>query len=381
MTIPFLDIAEMHAELRADLDAVWRTAVDSSRFIGGPEVEGFEATWSDYCNTNYCVGLSSGTAALQLVLTALGIGPGDEVIVPANTFIASAAAVVASGARPVFVDVDPATLLLSTDTVRAAITPRTAAVMPVHLYGQPPDMDAIGAIAEAAGLAVIEDAAQAHGATWSGKIAGSMGIAGCFSFYPGKNLGACGDAGAVVTNDWALAEEIRALSNHGRRHNDPYQHTLIGGSHRLDALQAGILRVKLRYLDAWNARRRQAAALYAAQLASLPVTWVGCDPRAVSNYHLAVIQTDARERLRQGLTAAGIGVGIHYPIPCHQQVPFAGQPIPSLPVVERAAQRILSLPMRPHLTPADIEEVVAVIRQTLGDGVSLPRPFSVEVTA
>lgn len=184
MTVPFLDIAEMHAELRADLDAIWRTTVDSSRFIGGPEVEGFEATWSDYCNANYCVGLSSGTAALQLVLTALGIGPGDEVIVPANTFIASAAAVVASGARPVFVDVDPATLLLSADTVRAAITPRTAAVMPVHLYGQPPDMDAIGAIAEAAGLAVIEDAAQAHGATWSGKIAGSMGIAGCFSFYP-----------------------------------------------------------------------------------------------------------------------------------------------------------------------------------------------------
>jgi dTDP-4-amino-4,6-dideoxygalactose transaminase len=381
MTVSFLDIAQMHAELRTDLDAVWRTTVDSSRFIGGPEVEAFEAAWSNYCQTNYCVGLSSGTAALQLVLTALGIGPGDEVIVPANTFIASAAAVVASGAQPVFVDVDPATLLLGADTVRAAITPRTAAVMPVHLYGQPTNMDAIGAVAEAAGLAVIEDAAQAHGATWNGKVAGSMGIAGCFSFYPGKNLGACGDAGAVVTNDWALAEAIRALSNHGRRHDDPYQHTLIGGNHRLDALQAGILRVKLRYLDAWNASRRQAAALYAAQLANLPVMWVGCDPRALSSHHLAVIQTDARERLRQTLTVAGIGVGIHYPIPCHQQVPFASQPTPSLPIVERAAQRILSLPMHPHVTAADIEEVVGVIRQTLGDSVSPQRQFRFEATA
>jgi dTDP-4-amino-4,6-dideoxygalactose transaminase len=380
MTIPFLDIAEMHAELRADLDAVWRMTVDSSRFIGGPEVEAFETAWSEYCHTNYCVGLSSGTAALQLVLAALGIGPGDEVIVPANTFIASAAAVVASGAQPVFVDVDPATLLLTAETVRAAITPRTAAVMPVHLYGQPANMDAIGAVTEAAGLAVIEDAAQAHGATWNGKIAGSMGIAGCFSFYPGKNLGACGDAGAVLTNDRALAEKIRALSNHGRFHDDPYQHTLIGGNHRLDALQAGILRVKLRHLDAWNASRRRAAALYAAQLADLPVTWVGCDPRAVSSHHLAVIQTNARERLRQALTAAGIGVGIHYPIPCHQQVALASQPTPSLPVVERAAQRILSLPMYPHLTAAEVEEVVGVIRQTLGESVSPPL-LSLKATA
>lgn len=363
--IPFIDMAAMHNEVRHDLDAVWRTAIDNSRFIGGPLVDQFEAEWADYCEARYCIGLSSGTAALHLAFTALGIGVGDEVIVPTNTFVASAAAVVAAGATPVFVDVDPATLLLTADAVRSAISQRTAAVLAVHLYGQPTDMDAINAIAAKAGIAVIEDAAQAHGATWNGRKVGSLSTAGCFSFYPGKNLGAAGDAGAVVTNDGVLAEKIRSLSNHGRSHDNPYRHDSIGGNHRLDALQAGILSVKLRRLDAWNEGRRRAASLYAKQLADLPVQWLATDPRSVSSVHLAVIQTEARDKLRDDMVEARIGVGVHYPIPCHEQIAFRTAKPARLPVAEHAAKRLLSLPMFPHLSEVQVTRVVEVIRHTL----------------
>ena len=240
-------------------------------------------------------------------------------LVPANTFIATAAAVLAAGARPAFVDVDPATLLITAEGVHRAVTTRTAAVIVVHLYGQPANMDAINAVASAAGIGVIEDAAQAHGATWNGKKAGSMSLAGCFSFYPAKNLGAFGDAGALVTNDGVLADKIRALSNHGRRHDDPYRHDLVGGNHRLDALQAAILSVKLTRLDTWNEGRRRAAQRYAAALSGLPAELQSIDPDAFSSHHLAVIQTDQRDRLRRALTAEQIGTGIHYPVPCHRQ--------------------------------------------------------------
>jgi dTDP-4-amino-4,6-dideoxygalactose transaminase len=366
MIIPFVDIAAMHVDIQHELDAVWRASVNSCRFIGGPIVERFEESWAEYCQTKYCVGLSSGTAAIELTLRAIGIGPGDEVIVPANTFIATAAAIVAVGAEPVFVDVDPTTLLLAAEEVRAALGPRTAAVLPVHLYGQPANMDAVNAVAASAGIAVIEDAAQAHGGSWNGHPAGSMSLAGCFSFYPGKNLGAFGDAGAVVTNDRALAEKIRSLSNHGRCHDDPYRHEMIGGTHRLDALQAGILMVKLKHLDAWNGGRRHAAQLYAESLSGLPVQWLETDLRAISSHHLAVIQTDVRDKLREALTRAQIGSGIYYPIPCHQQPPFATKRQPRLPVTENAARRILSVPMFPHLSEAQVARVVEVIHETLG---------------
>ena len=365
MSIPFVDMAAMHANVRNELDAVWRASLNANRFIGGPFVEQFESAWAEYCHTRYCVGLSSGTAALELTFKAIGIGAGDEVIVPANTFIASATAVVATGAEPVFVDVDPETLLLRAESVHAALSPRTAAILPVHLYGQPANMDAINEVADSAGVFVIEDAAQAHGASWNGHPAGSMSLAGCFSFYPSKNLGAFGDAGAVVTNDRALAERIRSLSNHGRCHDDAYRHDMIGGTHRLDAIQAGILVAKLKHLDAWNSGRRRAAQLYAESLADLPVKWVTTDSRAISSHHLAILQTDARDRLREALTRAQIGSGIHYPIPCHLQAPFATERQRPLPVTEQAARRILSVPMFPHLAEAQVAQVAEVIRATL----------------
>lgn len=361
MKVPFLDLAAMHAELAPALETAWRDTIGTSRFIGGPEVDGFEAEWAAYCGTRHCVGVSNGTVALELALAALGIGRGDEVIVPANTFIATAAAVVAVGATPVFADVDPATLLLTPGAIAAQLTERTAAVIPVHLYGQPADMDAINALAARRGLCVIEDAAQAHGATWRGRPAGSLSRAGCFSFYPGKNLGAFGDAGAVVTDDAALAERIRALSNHGRSQSDPYRHDTLGGNERLDAVQAAVLRIKLRSLDAWNEGRRRAAALYVQELGGLPVRLVEVAPEAKSSHHLAVIRSLERDALRAALTEAGIGTGIHYPIPCHLQAPFRTAGRPPLPVAEQAAGEILSLPMFPHLTAAQVRQVADAI--------------------
>ena len=361
MTVPFLDLAAMHAELAPAFDTAWRDVIGTSRFIGGPEVEAFEAEWAAYCGTRHCVGVSNGTTALELALAALGIGRGDEVVVPANTFIATAAAVATVGATPVFADVDPATLLLTPATIAAQLTERTAAIIPVHLYGQPADMDAINALAARRGLCVIEDAAQAHGATWRGRPAGSLSRVGCFSFYPGKNLGAFGDAGAVVTDDAALAGRIRALSNHGRSQADPYRHDTLGGNGRLDALQAAVLRVKLRSLDAWNAARRRAAALYAEELAALPVRLVEVVPEAESSHHLAVIRSPERDALRAALAEAGIGTGIHYPIPCHLQAPFRAADRPPLPVAEQAAGELLSLPMYPQLSAVQVRQVAGAI--------------------
>ena len=361
MTVPFLDLAAMHADLVPAFDAAWRDVIGTSRFIGGPEVEAFEAEWAAHCGTRHCVGVSNGTVAIELALAALGIGRGDEVVVPTNTFIATAAAVVAVGATPVFADVDPATLLLTPGTIAPRLTERTVAIIAVHLYGQPADMDAINALAARRGLCVIEDAAQAHGATWRGRPAGSLSRIGCFSFYPGKNLGAFGDAGAVVTDDAALAERIRVLSNHGRSQGDPYRHDTVGGNERLDALQAAMLRVKLRSLEGWNEARRRAAALYVEELAGLPVRLVEVVPEARSSHHLAVIRSPERDALRTALADAGIGTGIHYPIPCHMQAPFRTAAQPSLPVAEQAAGEILSLPMYPHLTAAQVREVAAAI--------------------
>jgi dTDP-4-amino-4,6-dideoxygalactose transaminase len=364
MPIPLLDLQAMHAEVAAELMDAWQQVRHSARFIGGEIVERFEAEWATYCQAAHCVGVASGTAALELSLAGLGIGRGDEVIVPANTFVATATAVVAVGATPVFIDVDPSTLLMTAAGVEAALTPRTAAVIPVHLYGQPVDMDAINQAASAAGIAVIEDAAQAHGARWKGKPVGTFGHVGCFSFYPGKNLGAFGDAGAVVTQDFALAARIRSIGNYGRR-GSPYRHEVVGTNSRLDALQAAILSVKLRRLDAWNDGRRRAAARYEAVLADLPVRMNHNAPGAYNTYHLAVVRTPRRDELRHHLASEGISTGIHYPIPCHLQPAFASENGPSLPVAERAADEVLSLPMYPHLGDAEISVVVEAITRAL----------------
>lgn len=365
MNIPFLDLLPMHAELEAELDEAWRLVSRSGKFIGGEFVDCFEDRWAAYCGTAHCVGLASGTVALQLGLSALGIGAGDEVILPANTFFATAEAVLAVGAKPVFIDVDPSTLLMMAAAVENAITPRTAAVVAVHLYGQPVDMDAVGRVAGAAGLAVIEDAAQAHGSTWLGKRAGGLSHAGSFSFYPAKNLGAFGDAGAVVTNDWALAERIRSLSNHGRPRDDHCRHEHIGGTHRLDALQAAILSIKLGRLDAWNDGRRRVAAWYNRLLRELAVEPVHTAAGACSNCHLAVIQSPHRDHIRERLRAEGIATAIHYPIACHRQPALGSLDTPCLPVAERAADRVLSLPMTPHLTQAEVGRVAKAINRAL----------------
>lgn len=367
MSIPLVDLGSMHAELHQQIEEAWRRTRSSDQFIGGRAVEDFETQWAKYCGTRYCIGVSSGTAALELTLAALKIGPGDEVVVPTCTFIATAAAVASLGAQPVFVDVAPATLLMTAESLKEAITSRTAAVIVVHLYGQPANMDAINKVAADAGIYVIEDAAQAHGASWDGKKAGSLSHAGCFSFYPAKNLGAFGDAGAVVTDDAGLASRIRAASNHGRREDDQYRHDVVGTNGRLDALQAAILSVKLARLDEWNEQRRSAMEAYATALAEAPVEFIAISPRARSAYHLAVIQTPHRAEVRRALTDENIATGIHYPIPCHLQAPFVNTGNPRLPVAERATERILSLPLFPHLTCEQIRRIADVTCRTLLD--------------
>jgi dTDP-4-amino-4,6-dideoxygalactose transaminase len=365
MAIPFLDLAAMHAEVGAQVSASWHDIMQSAGFVGGPYVEGFERAWAAYCGCRRAVGVGNGTDALRLALEALGIGHGDEVIVPANTFIATAEAVVAAGAVPRFVDVSPETLLVSSELVETAITARTAAVIVVHLFGQPADMDAIGRVARRAGLAVIEDAAQAHGATWRDRKAGSLGDVGCFSFYPGKNLGAYGDAGAVVTDDPVIAERVRSLSNHGRSPTSKHIHDRIGVNSRLDAVHAAVLSVKLRHLDAWNAARQRVADSYRVGLPSA-VRPVQVAEGASSVFHLFVVRTRNRERLRAALASRRIATDIHYPVPCHKQTGFERFADGPLPVAERAARQILSLPMFPHMTAAQVEVVCEAITEITG---------------
>jgi dTDP-4-amino-4,6-dideoxygalactose transaminase len=362
MNVPFLDLAAMHHPLAERFQEAWDSVVTTSGFIGGRHVEDFEQRWAEYCGTDEAIGVANGTDALRLTLAALGIGPGDEVIVPTNTFIATAAAVTAVGGTPRFVDVDPETLLLTPEGVAEALNERTTAVIPVHLYGQPVDMPGILEVAERAGIAVIEDAAQAHGARWEGRRVGSFGHAACFSFYPGKNLGAFGDGGAVVTNDAQLARRIRQLGNHGRG-DSRYLHELAGDNSRLDALQAAVLSIKLDHLDEWNEARRAIASHYLEALADLPVHPVGQRPEAESVYHLFVVELDDRDAVLTSLEQQGVGAGLHYPTPCHQQPAFASIPQPHLPVAEKAAGRILSLPMFPHMTSEQTEFVgIAVAR-------------------
>jgi dTDP-4-amino-4,6-dideoxygalactose transaminase len=365
-SVSFLDLGAMHAEARAALDHAWDDVIATSAFIGGPHLDRFEAEWAAYCGTRHCVGVANGTDALTLILAALDVGPGDEVVVPANTFIATAMAVTAVGATPMFVDVDAASQLLTADIVAAALTSRTAAVMVVHLYGQMADVDAIDAVTSAAGVALIEDAAQAHGATWRSRRAGTTGVAAGYSFYPGKNLGALGDGGAVVTNDDALAKRVRLLANHGRSPENRHAHITDGRNSRLDNLQAAVLSAKLPLLDGWNGERRRVAAAYRAALRSAPLDLIAIHPEAESVHHVEPVFCDDRDEVAARLATAGVATGLHYPIPCHRQAPFTRFAKEPLPVCERAAARVLSLPMHPHLSDKEVAYVCAQLVLALG---------------
>lgn len=365
MTVPFLDLEAHHRAHRDVFHQVLESVMTSSGFIGGRALEAFEDEWAAFCGTAAAVGVANGTDAIELVLEGLGIGPGDEVIIPANTFVATAEAVVRVGAAPVFCDVDPATLLVSAETVEAALGPRVAAVIVVHLFGQAADMTALGSLAERHGLHLIEDAAQAHGAVWDGRRVGSFGRAATFSFYPGKNLGALGDGGAVTTDDLALAGRIRELANHGRAAQSHFGHVVVGRNSRLDALQAGFLSIKLRGLDTANAARRSNHEIYRDRL---PPTarQVEVDQRSVAVHHLEVIRSDRRDDLQRALSDAGIGTGIHYPVPCHLMAPYADYRRTPLPECESAATEILSLPMYPELAASDIDRVADAVDAAVG---------------
>ena len=362
--VPFLDLDAMSVELWAELDDAWAEVTSRGSFIDGPHVAQFETEFASYCGAAHCVGVGNGTDALAVALNALGIGTGDEVIVPANTFVATVEAVTMTGATPVFVDVDPDTLLVTAAHIEAALTPATAAAIVVHLYGQMPDVDAIGRVTDRAGIALVEDAAQAHGAAWEQRRAGTVGRAAAFSFYPSKNLGAFGDAGAVVTNDSDLARNTRRVGDHGRATDSHYDHVIPGRNSRLDALQAAVLSVKLRRLDAWNTRRREAAQCYRKLLEGTACQPVTVDPRATAVHHLEVVRVPARDDVLVGLTADGIGWGLHYPVACHQQAAFAHYSPGRLPVVEEAAATVVSLPIFPTITDQQIDQVCESILAT-----------------
>jgi dTDP-4-amino-4,6-dideoxygalactose transaminase len=354
--VPFMDLAAEHTRIRSELDDAVRTVLDSGWFVLGRELMAFESEFASYCGVGHCVGVGSGTDALVLGLRACGVGPDDEVITPSSTYFAGPFAIAAVGAIPVFVDVNDGTGLVDTDLAGEAITSRTRAILPVHLHGRCADLSALEALANDRGLWLIEDVAHAPGARWHGRPAGSVGRVGCFSFYPSKNLGACGDGGAIVTDDAALAERLRVLRNHGQTQKN--RHEALGPNSRLDELQAAILRQKLPHLDAWNEARRRAAETYAALLdpaVSPPVP--GAMERHV--FHLYVIRLAQRDALQRFLAEHGVGTGIHYPVPVHRQPAFrdVGRVAGDLRVTDRLAHEVLSLPMFPSISHEQIRYV------------------------
>lgn len=354
--IPLVGLFDQYQTIQPEIDAAIQNIITKSAFVGGEEVRRFESEFAAFCEARACVGVGNGTDALYLTLRALGLGPGDEVITVAHTFIATAEAISMTGATPVFIDVTHETMLMDPALIEPAITPRTKAIVPVHLYGQSCDMDAIMEIARRRNLKVVEDAAQAHGARWRGQRVGSIGDAATFSFYPGKNLGAFGDAGAVVSQDEALIEQIRMLANHGRL--EKYTHKMEGVNSRLDGLQAAILRVKLRYLDEWNEKRRQIADAYREQLTNPAIILPTVHENAEPVWHLFVIRLAEREQLQTSLKQEGIATGVHYPIPLHLQPAYEDRRASyQLPATERAAQEVLSLPMYPELQQEQIETI------------------------
>lgn len=361
--VPFLDLKSLNLSVAPELHEAFARVLDSGWYILGRELEAFEAEFAAYCQTPYAIGVANGLDALQLTLRAYGIGPGDEVIVPTNTFIATWLAVSHVGARPVPVEPSPASFTIEAAAIERAITPRTRAVIPVHLYGQTADMDPIMALAQRHNLTVIEDAAQAHGATYHGRRAGSLGHAACFSFYPGKNLGALGDGGAVTTADPLLAQRLRVLRNYGSP--SKYRHDEKGGNTRLDELQAAFLRVKLARLDQWNARRRQVAQRYTQGLVGSGLILPEVSAGNVSVWHLYVVRCARRDALQSILTEAGIQTQVHYPLPPHLQAAYRdlGFADGSLPIAESIHQQVLSLPMGPTLSDAEVDKVIAAVAQ------------------
>ncbi len=362
--IPFLDLKTQYAGIKTEIDAAVLKVLGSGQYVLGDEVAAFEEEFAAFCGAGHGVAVNTGTSALHLALLAAGVGPGDEVITVPFTFVASAAAIDMAGARPVFVDIGPSSFTMDPLQLEKAITRRTRAIMPVHLYGQMADMDAIMAVARRHGIPVIEDACQAHGASYHGEKAGSMGLSGCFSFYPGKNLGACGEGGIVVTNDPRQARRMRMLRDWGQEQR--YHHLIKGFNYRMDALQGAILRVKLRHLEKWTEARRQIAQRYSSLLRGSPVARPPAElPGRRHVYHIYAVRSGDRNGLRRMLEAEGVQTGLHYPIPIHLQPAHAdlGYRLGDFPESEAAAREVLSLPIHPDMTLRQAEQVVAKIEQ------------------
>jgi dTDP-4-amino-4,6-dideoxygalactose transaminase len=363
--IPLVDLQAQYRGIREEINAAIQKVLDQSSYILGPAVAEFEAAFAQYSEARYCVAVNTGTSALHLALLAAGIGPGDEVITVPFTFVATVAAIEYSGARPVLVDIDPASFTMDPAKVEAAITPRTKAIMPVHLYGHPADVDAIREIARRRGLLLVEDAAQAHGARYQGRRAGSMGDLAGFSFYPGKNLGAYGEGGAVTTNNPEYAEKLRLLRDWGAPKR--YHHTLKGFNYRMDGIQGAVLGVKLRYLDQWTEARRRHAARYSELLADAPVETPATQSWAEHVFHVYALRTSDRDQVHKALVDRGIQAGMHYPICVHEQEAHRdlGYRRGDFPAAEAAAREELSLPIYPELTDAQTEEIAQAVKEAL----------------
>ncbi len=363
MKVPFVDLKAQYASLKPEMLAAVGNIMETSQFILGKAVEDFERDFAAAHGVKHCIGVGTGTDALHVVLWALNVGPGDEVITVSHTFIATAEAISLTGATPVFVDIDPVTYTMDPALLEKAITPKTKAIIPVHLYGQPAAMDEIMAVADRHGIPVVEDACQAHLAQFNGKYVGQFGVAAAFSFYPGKNLGAYGEAGGVTTNDDELARKIRLLRDHGSEKK--YHHTVWGHNYRLDGIQGAVLGVKLPHLDAWTKARRYHAQAYSAALAGCGNLVIPREhPRALHVYHLYVIQTPHRDELQKFLASCEVATGLHYPVPLHLQPAYAslGYSQGDFPVTEQVASQGLSLPMFPELSGEQVEHVVSSVK-------------------
>ena len=361
--IPIIDLKEQYESIKAEIDSAIKDVVDSSQFILGERVEAFEADFAAYCQSRYALGVNSGTSALHLALLAAGVGSGDEVITVSYTFVATAAAICYVGAKPVFVDIDPRNCNIDPAKIEAAITPKTKAIMPVHLYGTCADMDPILDVARRHNLIVIEDAAQAHGAEYKGRRAGSLGELACFSFYPGKNLGAYGEGGAVVTSDERYVEHLKQLRDQGQ--SEKYYHPVIGYNYRMEAIQGAVLGVKLQHLDDWNQARQRHAEVYRRELAESGLRLLEELRDAKSVHHIFPLFTEQRDNLRAHLQNAGISTGLHYPIPVHLQPAYRhlGYEAGDFPETERACEEVLSLPMYPELADEAVLSIVDSVRQ------------------
>ena len=361
--VPYLDLRAQLKPLRAELDAAIARTLDNCSFCLGPDVTQFEKGFATFCDARYALGFNSGTSALHVAMRLLNVGPGDEVITTPYTFIATSWAISYCGAKPVYVDIDETTFNLDPKLIEKAITPRTKAVLPVHLYGQPFDVDAVAAICKKHNLPFVEDAAQAHGAKYKGKSIGTFGAVSCFSFYPAKNLGACGEGGALVTNDAALAARAKSLREHGSTVR--YHHDEVGYNYRLEGIQGAVLGVKLKHLDTWTRERRRVAHRYHELLAGTPLQLPREADYAESAYHLYVVRHPRRDELKKHLEANQVGCALHYPVPLHLQKCYAdlGYKAGDFPIAEKAARECLSLPIYPELTDAQIQRVAAVVKR------------------